>query len=277
VGDSRGGVGMSSTSDGWQMSVTAAENYERAMVPSLFGPWAEVLVDRAGLTTGNRVLDVACGTGVVARMAAQRVGPSGSVVGADLNEGMLSVAARHVPAGLSVNWKLADAQLLPFDDDQFDVVLCQQGLQFVPDRRQAITQMRRVLRSEGVAAVAVWASIDRNPVAHARHRELLRYLGDDAMERPFRFGDINDWARLFDLAGFSTVETDTLELVLPADDPRASVEGNLGALPIAAKIEAMDDDTYEAMIDDMVASLQPWIIDGVLVAPTTTALILARS
>jgi SAM-dependent methyltransferase len=75
---------------------------------------------------------------------------------------MLSVAARHVPAGLSVNWKIADAQLLPFDDDQFDVVLCQQGLQFVPDRQQAITQMRRVLRSEGVAAVAVWASIDRN-------------------------------------------------------------------------------------------------------------------
>jgi ubiquinone/menaquinone biosynthesis C-methylase UbiE len=268
---------VSSASDRWQVSASAAENYERINVPRLFGPWAEVLVDRAGLTAGQRVLDVACGTGVVARLAAQRVGPSGSVTGIDLNEGMLAEAARHVPAGLSIEWELADAQQLPFDDQQFDVVLCQQGLQFLPDRQQAIAQMRRVLRRGGLAAVAAWAPIDRSPVAHARHQGLIQYLGEDIMSRPFRDGDPIEWAHLFDEAGFSTIETDTVELVLPSGDPRAEVEGSLGALPIADKIRAMDDATYEAMIDDIVALLQPWITNETLAAPTTSNLILARS
>ena len=89
-------MGSPSASDRWQVSASAAENYERINVPGLFGPWAEVLVERAGVTTGQRVLDLACGTGVVARLAAEKVGPSGVVIGSDLNEGMLTEAARHV-------------------------------------------------------------------------------------------------------------------------------------------------------------------------------------
>jgi ubiquinone/menaquinone biosynthesis C-methylase UbiE len=268
---------MSSASDRWQVSASAAETYERFMVPRVFGPWAEVLVDRADLTAGQRVLDVACGTGVVARLAARRVGPSGSVIGTDLNEGMLAEAARHVPAGCSIEWECADAEQLPFDDQQFDVVFCQQGLQFVPDPQRAVTEMGRVLRGGGLAAVAVWAPIERNPVTHARHRGLIHYLDDDTMARPFRLGDPTEVTGLFGGAGFSSVQSDTVERVERSDDPRATVEGNLGALPIADKIQAMDDATYQAMLDDMVASLQPWITDGTLTAPTTTNIILAHS
>jgi ubiquinone/menaquinone biosynthesis C-methylase UbiE len=268
-------MGSPSASDRWQVSASAAENYERSNVPWLFGPWAEVLVERAGVTTGQRVLDLACGTGVVARLAAEKVGPSGGVIGLDLNEGMLAEAARHVPSGLTIQWELADAQDLPFDGGDFDVVLCQQGLQFVPNQERAAAEMLRVLRSGGLAAVAVWASLEQNPVAHARNEGLIQYLQED-LSRPFAQPDADEWARLFEGVGFSSVKTVTVELVNLSDDPRAAVEGNLETLPIADKIKAMDDATYQAMIDDMVASLTPWMTDGTLLDPTTSNLILAR-
>jgi ubiquinone/menaquinone biosynthesis C-methylase UbiE len=269
-------MGSSSASDRWRVSASAAENYERINVPALFGPWAEVLVERAEVTTGQRVLDLACGTGVVARLAAEKVGSSGAVVGSDINEDMLIEATRHVPSGLSVQWELADAQDLPFDDRHFDVVLCQQGLQFIPEQQKAVAEMLRVLRSGGLAAVAVWASLEQSPVAHARSERLIEYLGEDVHSRPFAQPDAEEWARLFEGVGFSSVETDTVELVTPRGDPRTAIEGSLATLPIAEKIRAMDDTTYEAMINDMVASVTLWITDGTLLAPTTSNLILAR-
>ena len=269
-------MGSSSASDRWQVSASAAENYERINVPRLFGPWAEVLLERVEMTTGQRVLDLACGTGVVARLAAEKVGPSGAVIGSDLNEGMLIEAARHVPPGLTIQWELADAQDLPFGDEHFDVVLCQQGLQFVPDQERAMAEIHRVLKIGGFAAVAVWASLEQSPVAHARNEGLIQHLGEDVLSRPFAQPDAEEWARLFDGVGFSSVEAETVELVTPSDDPRATVEGTLATLPIAEKISAMGETTYQAMIDDMVASLAPWITDGTLRAPTTSNLILAR-
>jgi ubiquinone/menaquinone biosynthesis C-methylase UbiE len=147
----------------------------------------------------------------------------------------------------------------------------------VPDQERAVSEIRRVLKIGGLAAVAVWASLEQSPVAHARNEGLIRHLGEDVLSRPFAQPDAEEWARLFDGVGFSSVETDTVELVTPpSDDPRATVEGTLRALPIAEKISAMDDSTYQAMIDDMVASLTPWITDGTLRAPTMSNLILAR-
>ena len=269
-------MGSSSASDRWQLSASAAENYERINVPRLFGPWAEVLLERVEMTTGQRVLDLACGTGVVARLAAEKVGPSGAVIGSDLNEGMLIEAAHHVPPGLTIQWELADAQDLPFGDEHFDVVLCQQGLQFVPDQERAVAEIHRVLKVGGLAAVAVWASLEQSPVAHARNEGLIQHLGEDVLSRPFAQPDAEEWAGLFDGVGFSSVETETVELVTPSDDPRATVGGTLATLPIAEKISAMGETTYQAMIDDMVASLAPWITAGTLLAPTTSNLILAR-
>src|SRR5260370_13852749 len=110
------------------------EIYERYMVPSLFGPWAADLVKLAAPIRGERVLDVACGTGIVARLAAQRVGPMGKVVGLDLNPSMLTVA-RSASAGTeNIEWREGNATAMPLSQQTFDLVLCQQGLQFLPDR-----------------------------------------------------------------------------------------------------------------------------------------------
>lgn len=147
------------TTGQWHIARDAAELYERIVVPHILGPWAPSLVDAARLTGGERVLDLACGTGVVARIAAQRVGPAGRVTGVDLNSGMLSVAQSLPPVpGTPIEWREGSALAIPLPDASVDVVLCQQGLQFFPDKPLALREMRRVLDRGGRLALSVWSS-----------------------------------------------------------------------------------------------------------------------
>lgn len=163
----------------WQLEGSAAELYQRYLVPAITAKWAEDLVRRAQLRAGESVLDVACGTGVVARLAAKKVAPA-QVTGLDLNGGMLAVA-RSVPNdGASINWMEGSALDLPFPAGHFDVVLCQLGLQFFPDQPKALAEMRRVLRDGGRAALSVYTPIERTPGAHAFVRALDEVLGPDA-------------------------------------------------------------------------------------------------
>jgi ubiquinone/menaquinone biosynthesis C-methylase UbiE len=117
----------------WQLEGSAAELYQRYLVPAITMKWAEDLIDRAQPRAGEAILDVACGTGVVARLAAQRV-TQGQVTGLDLNAGMLAVARGMPYEGPPISWIEGSALDLPFPSDSFDVVLCQLGLQFFPDR-----------------------------------------------------------------------------------------------------------------------------------------------
>src|SRR5262245_23622242 len=123
----------------WQVAERAAELYQRYLVPAVTAPWAADLVARAQLRAGERVLDVACGTGVVARLAAERVGAGGRVVGLDVNAGMLAVARSLEPVpGAAIEWCEASVLEMPFAPATFDVALCQFGLQFFPDRPLAL-------------------------------------------------------------------------------------------------------------------------------------------
>src|SRR6478672_5617008 len=151
---------------GWQLQQTSAELYERFLVPTVTLPWARDLVERVGLRPGARVLDVACGTGVVARLAASAVG-GGRVVALDVNRGMLAVGRSLSPEESRVEWCEASADALPFAEGEFDVVLCQLGLQFFPDRPAAVREMRRVLTAAGRVGASVYTSIERNPAADA--------------------------------------------------------------------------------------------------------------
>ena len=151
----------------WQVAGSAAEVYEQELVPAIFGPWAPIVIDLAQPQKGDRVLDVACGTGIVARMAAQRVGPTGTVVGVDLNPGMLKVArtvcSTGSHSGAPIQWEEASADKLPFSNESFDVAFCQLGLQFFPDRAAALREMRRVLVTGGRVALMVWCDISESP------------------------------------------------------------------------------------------------------------------
>ncbi len=148
---------------------TPGEIYEQHMVPAIFARWASDLVDAAGVRPGQRVLDVACGTGVVTRLLAERVGPTGRAVGLDFNAGMLAVA-RAAALGLAIEWLEGNAMSMPLPDAAFDAVVCQQGLQFVPDKLAALREMRRVLVPSGRLAMSLWRSVEHAPGFHVSNR-----------------------------------------------------------------------------------------------------------
>ena len=152
------------------------EMYESHLVGPLFRPFAEALVERAGLGTGSRVLDVACGTGIVARLAKQRAGPSGRVVGVDLSPQMLELGRRIAP---DVEWREGDALALPVDDGAFDVALCHQGVQFFPNKLKALAEMLRVLVQGGTVGVGVWRTAQESPLLAALQRVAGAAAGAD--------------------------------------------------------------------------------------------------
>jgi SAM-dependent methyltransferase len=180
-----------------QVTGSAAEVYERFFVPALFEQWAGRVAEAAGLAPGEAVLDVACGTGVLAREAARRVAPYGSVTGLDRNEGMLAVARRIAPG---IGWTHGRAENLPFGAASFDAVVSQFGLMFFEDRSTALREMWRVLRPGGRLAVAVWGRLDQTPGYAAMAALLQRLFGDraaDALRAPFVLGDPDRLLRLF--------------------------------------------------------------------------------
>ena len=188
--------------------IEAAEAYEELLVPALFGEWAPRVAAAAGLQPGQSVLDVACGTGVLAREAAALVGESG-VVGLDRDPGMLTIASRLAPG---VSWGTGEAESLPFPDRRFDRVISQFGLMFFFDRRQALREMLRVLAPNGRLAIAVWDSLANTP-AYASEVELLsRFAGReaaDALRAPFALGDRDELVRLLEAAGVGAVTVTT--------------------------------------------------------------------
>jgi SAM-dependent methyltransferase len=173
-----------------QVVESAAEVYEEFFVPALFGQWPPVVLDRAGLKPGDDVLDVGCGTGVLAREAARQLAGSGTVTGVDVNDGMLAVARRAMEP---VSWLGGDAEALPFPDGSFDRVVGQFVLMFTADPGQAVAEMGRVTRPGGVVAVATWCALEESPGYAAMARLLHDVLGPAAAESlrvPFSLGDV---------------------------------------------------------------------------------------
>ena len=221
----------------WHLAGTAPEIYAEHLVPAVFAPWAPVLLDAAAVGIGHTVLDVACGTGVVAAAAAERVGPSGAVTGVDINPGMIAVAARTQ----GVRWARADAARLPFPDGGFDRVLCQAGLQFVPDRLGALREMRRVLRPGGRVALLVWRALHHSPGFAALADALQTVVGPEAaavMRAPFVFGDDpRPLVTLLDSAGFGDVDVQARAVTVRFASVEAFVRCQRAASPLAAHVD----------------------------------------
>jgi len=191
---------------GWQLENNSAEAYERYLA-SAFSPWADALTGAAELKPGERVLDVACGTGIVARQAARRVGTGGRVVGLDVNDAMLTVA-RAVTAGSRppIEWRQGDAASLPFPDRDFDAVFCEQAMQFFPEPLKALREMRRVLADGGRAAISVCRPIEFCPAYVALASALERFAGAEAgamMRSPFSRWSVAELRALASEAGFA--------------------------------------------------------------------------
>jgi SAM-dependent methyltransferase len=213
--------------------IDAATAYEAIMVPAMMEDWAVKVADAAQVGPGQRVLDVACGTGVVSRAVLSRLGSRGAVTGLDANGGMLAVAARRAPA---VTWIHSSAEELPFPAGDFDRVVSQFGLMFFRDRRRAIAEMLRVLADGGRFAVAVWDSLDNIP-AYAAEVDLLERLAGtraaDALRAPFVLGDREALRRLFHDAGAGDARVVTDRATARFPSIRVLMEADLrGWLPV---------------------------------------------
>jgi ubiquinone/menaquinone biosynthesis C-methylase UbiE len=201
--------------------------YEQELVAPLFQPWVEPLLDAAAVGVGDRVLDVACGTGIVARLARKRVGPDGKVVGVDMSPPMLAVARE---AGPEVEWREGNAMALPLArGETFDVVTCQQGLQFFPDREVAVREMFRALVPDGRLAVSTWRTDEEFPFLRELRRIAERRLGPIA-DRRHAFGEAGPLERLLRDAGFRDVRSRTTTRTVRFADGAVFVRLNAWAL-----------------------------------------------
>ena len=245
--------------------------YDRFFVPALFRQWGDVIADAAGIAPGQRVLDVACGTGVLACAAAERVGPCGAVTGIDPNDEMLAVAHGK---DTRVEWKNGRAESLPFPDASFDRVVSQFGLMFFEDRPAALREMMRVLRPGGRLAVAVCDALDHSPgyavLAELLHR-LFGHPVADAFRAPFVLGDRKQLLSLCGAAGIDdakvarSVGTVRFQSIASLVSTERACVWTLGGL--------LDDGQFDRLLEDAEESLQPFVTTDGAVAFAMPALI----
>ena len=210
------------TSTQWQLSNDAAMRYEQVIVPAFIGPFAKALIEEAVLPTGATVLDVGCGTGAATRIAAEAVGASGRVIGADVNAGMIA-AARSLPVseGAAIEWYEESAYQLSLPDQSVDAVLAAQVIQFLQDRPLALSEMFRVLKTGGTIAFSTWCALPENPYFAAQLAAIAHHLGADVaagLRAGFALPDANHIRELVQTAGFTDIEVVPRQLDLSIPD-----------------------------------------------------------
>ena len=246
-----------------QITSAAAQVYETFFLPALFQQWPSRVAEAARIEASDRVLDVACGTGVLARSLATRVGAQGSVTGLDLNDGMLEVARLKAP---QIAWRQGRAEQLPFDNERFDAVVSQFGLMFFADRRAALQEMMRVLRPGGRLAVAVWDALDNSPGYAAMTRLLQRLFGNavaDALRAPFALGDTHLLRRTFMEAGISNVDIATHAGTARFPSIRSWVQTDVKGWTLA---DRLDDTQFALLLAEAERALQPYAANDGTVA-----------
>ncbi len=217
-----------------------AESYEEYIVPALFEPWAAELMQRIVGHPGDDLLDVACGTGIVARRSRPALGDESAVCGVDPNPNMLAVARRASEREkVAVDWHEGRAEELPFPDASFRMVLCQQGAQFFSDRPQGFAEMRRILDEEGRIATSTWLPIEHHPFFSALNDAMQRHLGTAAASAPFTLGDAAEVKQLLSAAGFHDIEIEHVTLTAKYPDPERFLDETVNAL-MAVVVSMLD-------------------------------------
>jgi ubiquinone/menaquinone biosynthesis C-methylase UbiE len=250
--------------EGWQLEGGGAEAYERYLA-SAFSPWAQKLTELADVREGNRVLDVACGTGIVARHAAERAGAAGAIVGLDLNEDMLRVA-RSVSAAMrpAIEWRQGNATELPFPDEAFDAVCCEQAIQFFSDPVKALGEMRRVMAPGARAAVSVCRPIEYSPAYVALASLLDRHVSPQAgamMRSPFCRWRLDELRDLFREAGFGDVQVRIEVGSLRYPSCGEFLRREAASSPLAGPVSALRDDLRNELIRELEDALSDHVDD----------------
>jgi len=270
-----------SSQEQWQLAGSAPESYERYLVPGIFRPWAEDLIEQIALQPGECVLDIACGTGIVARLAAQRVGATGSVIGLDLNPGMVATArALTSSTGVPITWREGAADALPFAKASFDVVFCQQGLQFFPDRLAALREMHRILTPEGRLVLSVWRSLPHNPYVVVLAEAVARHVSPEAgasLLAPCGFGDIEALRTSIREGGFRESRIRIAVRLLRIQRVEEFILGQLAATPVAGAVAALAVSAREALLSDISETLRAYRDDEGVAVPLEAHVVVAQA
>lgn len=241
-------------------AASAAENYERHFVPAIGQPVARRLLDATRPAPGERVLDVACGTGIVTRLAREAVGTDGAVIGLDPNPGMLEVARAVTPEG--IDWREAPAEDLGVPEASADLVLCSMGLQFFADKTRALEEMRRALAPGGRVA---WCTPGPTPpLFEAIDAALTNHVGPGAsmfVHAVFSLHEPDEARDLMDAAGFARVDVDATSVPLRVAPPADFFWQYVRSTPLAAAVADLADDTRAALEAEVTERCSPFV-DG---------------
>lgn len=261
--------------DTFQLSGNAAGIYEEQKVPAIFRPLAHASLDVLSIRDDDKVLDVACGTGVVGREVMKRLGPEGSVAGVDLNAGMIDVARELTKADASnFEWHVADVTAMPFDDRTFSLAICQQGLQFFPDEDAAFREMHRVLRPAGRIAITVWAGV--NEFFKSLAAALSRHVSEDVGEKslaPFQYAGMASLPdRLSDI-GLEGISVQKLSIIREIYDPETAIPKEILGNPVGHAVSQKGTAVIQRIVDEVMSDLSHCVDGGKLSAPQEANLI----
>jgi ubiquinone/menaquinone biosynthesis C-methylase UbiE len=266
------------TSTQWQLARDAAQRYERILVPAILGPAARALVEWSDLQAGEAVLDVGCGTGAAARLAAEQVGRSGRVAGVDVNSGMIDVASSlHPVQGAAIEWFESSAYQLPFTEAEFHVALCAQTLQFLEDRPRALAEMYRILEPNGRIAISLWCDIRENPYFHELVQAVTNHIGAEiaaGLNVAFSLSDSETIHALLTQAGFKNVKATVKQLDLELPTPRDFVPQHVSATPMAAGFHAASEEARRAVVHDLLEHLVQYETDRGIRVPFRARLVM---
>jgi SAM-dependent methyltransferase len=258
------------------------EVYDDVLVPRLFTPWADVLLGELALLPGEAVLDVACGPGSVTRMAAERVGPTGRVLGCDFSAAMLAVGrAKPAPAEAGqIEYVEAAADAVPVAAASFDAAVCQQGLQFFPNRAAALAELYRALRPGGRVGIAVWSAIDDSPVFAAMYEALCHVTGMELADRyrdgPWGLVEAAELGDLIAAVGFQEVRVDRRTVDVAFEGGPAQFASTLAASGIATDIDALPREQHAELAQAFDERARRLSRSGTLRSPTSSNLAIAR-
>jgi SAM-dependent methyltransferase len=238
--------------------------YDRYLGPLLFEPYAEEVARRARALTPASVLETAAGTGIVTD-ALRRALPDAEIVATDLNPAMLAVAARRIRSE-NVRFEYADAQSLPFPDESFDLVVCQFGAMFFPDRVKATCEARRVLRDGGIFLALIWDHLDRNPASQIAHDAVADLYSEDPpsfiARTPFGYADPARIEADFTAAGFDKLDIDTVELASRPISAADAAMGLVAGCPLRSEIEQRDSNGVDAAVAAAARALRKLEVAG---------------
>jgi ubiquinone/menaquinone biosynthesis C-methylase UbiE len=249
---------------GWQLNGDGPSAYEKYIVPAYTGAWAKEIVNRACLCQGEKILDVACGTGLVARSAAEVQPNCDLIYGIDVN-GVMIKKAHEIEK--NINWQNCDVTDMPFSDNYFDVVFCQQGLQYFPDPYLALKQINRVLVESGRILLSVWRPIQYSPFYESLCKTLEKYLDIKAalmLSAAFNLGYYEKLKTLFENTGFNSININIVIKQMHYSPFEEFVVGGMMATPFFKEIQAMPASRREEMLSDIYNSNTDYIDDGSL-------------